>query len=180
MKKILFMVMILFMGFNHGHAQEVIPSNQTVIRLTVVKDDKILMRKTPYGWMTPAVYYTKRQTPTEVLDSLRITFGIKTTIPYLKGLFTYKYDFKPTADIRLLYVSHYESGELKSTVKDEEVYWLPIDEALDKLEETVPSLRKMTKQILNYPETIWGGSFLLYREKGNLTSMMEESFYSVI
>lgn len=179
MKKVIFLLLLIFISLNDNLiAQEHPQPNQTIIRLTIIKDnDKILMRKTKFGWMTPAVYYKERQTISEVLDSISGVYGITISNPNLKGLFTYKYDFKSTSDMRQLYVANYKSGQLKPEVGEEEIYWVPIKEALNKLKSTVPSLMQMTKQILDYPNTLWGGSFILFREKNKINSRMEEEFY---
>ncbi|WP_375578638.1 hypothetical protein ABWH96_16655 [Marivirga tractuosa] len=166
---------------NHVQAQEAPPSNQTIIRLTIVNDNnEILMRKTQYGWMTPAVYFTERQNIHEVLDSLTAVYGIKTSVPDLRGLFTYKYEFKSTADMRQLYVANYESGTLKPSTNEEEVYWMPIKDALIKLESTVPSLKQITEQTIDHPNILWGASYILYRKNGNLSSKIEEGFYPLM
>ncbi|UGU15888.1 hypothetical protein LS482_19685 [Sinomicrobium kalidii] len=181
MKTFILMSLTGFLAFsNPGYSQEPPPVNQTVIRLTIIKDtDKILMRKTPYGWMTPSVYYKERQTIREVLDSISESYGITISEPFLKGLFTYKYEFKPTADMRQLYTAHYESGTLKSPSENEEVFWMPVEEALEKLENTVPSLKQMTRQTIEFPEILWGGSFILFRENNKLNSRIEEDFYTL-
>lgn len=182
MKKTISIFLLCLTGiFSYGQAQETQPTNQTIIRLTVVKDnDKILMRNTKYGWMTPAVYFKEKQNIREVLDSMSGLYGIKISDPNLKGLFTYKYEFKTTADMRQLYVANYKSGSLKPSAEGEEVYWIPINEALDKLESTVPSLKQITKQIIEYPNTLWGGSFILYREHEKMKSRIEEDFYPLM
>ena len=149
MEKVIFLLLLILIGLNDNViAQDNPQSNQTIIRLTIIKDnDKILMRKTKFGWMTPAIYYKERQTISEVLDSISGVYG------------------------------NYKSGQLKPKVGEEEIYWMPIKEALNKLESTVPSLMQMTKQILDYPNTLWGGSFILFREKNKINSRMEEEFY---
>lgn len=182
MRNLALTLIIWFLSIiNYVHAQEAPPSNQTIIRLTVVNDnDEILMRKTQYGWMTPAVYFTERQNIHEVLDSLAGAYGIKISAPDLRGLFTYKYEFKSTADMRQFYVANYESGTLKPSTKEEEVYWMPIKEALNKLETTVPSLKQITEQTIDHPNILWGASFILYRENGNMSSKIEEDFYPLM
>ncbi len=138
------------------------------------------MRETEYGWMTPAIYFKEKQNVHEILDSLPGVYGIKISTPKLNGLFTYKYEFKPTADFRQLYTAKYESGDLKSTVGKEKISWMPIDEALIKLGLTVKSLEDMTRQIIEHPKTLWGGSFILFRENGKLKSKIEEEFYPLM
>ncbi|MEE9378708.1 MAG: hypothetical protein V3V33_11820 [Candidatus Lokiarchaeia archaeon] len=176
---ILFFLLTSIIGFSQN--QSVSPTNQTIIRLTIIKDNKILMRETGYGWMTPAIYFKGKQNVHEILDSLSGVYGIKISPPKLNGLFTYKYEFKPTADFRQLYTAKYESGDLKLIVGKEKICWMPIEEALLKLGSTVKSLEGMTKQVLEYPETIWGGSFVIDKDANwKLTSRVEENFYPLM
>lgn len=182
MNKTALILLLICIGLiDNIKAQQAPPSNQTVMRLTIVRDnDKILMRKTQYGWMTLAVYYEERQTIHEALDSISKAYGIVISKPSLKGLFTYKYDFKTTADMRQLYLAYYESGDIKSPTEDEEVFWMPIEEALEKLGTMVPSLKQMTKQIIEHPNILWGGSFILFEENGKMNSRVEEDFYALM
>ena len=178
MKKKMFVLFMVLGVFVRSSAQVPEPVNQTIIRLTVVKDgDKILMRKTPYGWMTPAVYFKEQQSIQEVIDEMAGSYGVQISGIGLRGLFTYTYDFKPTADIRQLYVANYVRGTLVSPSKNEEVYWMAIEEALGKLGATVPALKEMTKQILDKPDKVWGGAFNLFKVNGNMKSSMAEDFY---
>lgn len=171
---ILYFLLTTILGFSQNTVQ---PTNQTIIRLTIIKGDKILMRQTEFGWMTPAVYFKKKQNVHQILDSISNVYGIKIGIPKLNGLFTYLYEFKPTADFRQLYTAKYKSGKLKSTVGKEKIHWISIEEALIKLASTVKSLEQMTSQIIKHPETLWGGSFILFRANGKLKSKIEEEFY---
>ena len=183
MKKIVPMLLICLVSISvFGQNQKVVPTNQTIIRLTIIKDtNKILMRETEYGWMTPAIYFKEKQNIQEITDSLANTYGIKIKNLNLNGLFTYKYKFKPTADFRQLYTAKYESGDLKSTIGKEKLSWIPIEEALIKLGSTVQSLEDMTRQIIEYPETLWGGSFIIDKDANwKLTSKVENKFYSLM
>ena len=182
MKKIFPAILICLASISiFGQNQKTEPTNQTIIRLTIVKDnDKMLIRETEYGWMTPAVYFKEKMNLQEIIDSLSSVYGIKISELNLNGLFTYKYVFKPTADFRQLYTAKYESGTLKPTVGKEKIYWMPIEEALVKLDSTVQSLEEMTKQVLEYPNTLWGGSFIIDRIDGKLTSNIEGQFYPLM
>ena len=183
MKKIIPGLLICLASISvFGQNENVKPTNQTIIRLTIIKDSsKILMRETEYGWMTPAVYYKEKQNIHEITDSLSNVYGIKISNLNLNGLFTYKYKFKPTADIRQLYTAKYDSGDLKETVGKEKIYWMPIEEALTKLGTTVQSLEAMTRQVIEFPETLWGGSFVIDKDANwKLTSEIEEKFYSLL
>ena len=182
MKKIIPVILICLVSISiFGQNKKVEPTNQTIIRLTIIKDNnKILMRETEYGWMTPAVYFKEKQNVQEITDSLANVYGIKISDLNLNGLFTYKYVFKPTADFRQLYTAKYKNGDLKSIVGKEKIYWMPIQEALVKLGSTVQSLEDMTKLIIEYPATLWGGSFVIDRVNGKLTSKIEGNFYPLM
>ena len=155
------------------------PKNNTIIRLTILNDaGEMLIRDTKYGWMTPATYHNKRQNINEVIDSLILNYGIEISEPNLAGIFTYKYEFKPSADIRILYVARLTAGELISESGEEKLYWMSQKEAIEKLQTTVPSLGEMTNQILDYPQIIWGGSYTLFRDNdNNLKSKVTEPFF---
>ncbi|WP_117880845.1 nuclear transport factor 2 family protein [Aureibaculum luteum] len=151
--------------------------NSPVIRLTILNDkNEILIRKTKYGWMTPAHRFYSKQNINRVLDSMATNYGVTIKDIELAGMFTYKYTFKDKADTRQFYVAKYKSGTIKS-IKDEDLFWLPKDEAIKKLDSTVSSLGLMTNQILEYPNTLWGGSFILDKVDGKLQSKVEEKFY---
>jgi hypothetical protein len=54
---------------------------------------------------------------------------------------------------------------------------MPIEEAISKLSNTVSSLGEQTRQVLSFPSTLWGGSFILNRVNGKLVSKVENEFY---
>lgn len=153
--------------------------NKNVIRLTILNDKgELLIKESDYGWMTIATFHTQRQTINEVVDSISKNYGIKITKPKLLGIFTYKYVFKKSADIRQLYVANYIKGDLKTDKNKHNLLWLPKEEAIEKLKTTVPSLGEMTEQILNFPDEVWGGSFLLDKDENwKLSSKKIEEFY---
>ncbi len=155
--------------------------NKTVIRLTILNENgDILMKKSDYGWMTIATFYTETQNINEVIDSLSNEYGIEITKPSLAGVFTYKYKFKESSDIRQLYTANYIKGNLESSKDKHNLTWLPKEEAIEKLKETVPSLGQMTEQVLNFSNVVWGGSFLLDRDENwKLSSEITEDFYPI-
>ena len=176
-----FLIAVFFLASaNHAWSQtsNIQSNNQTIIRLTVMNDKgEILMRETENGWMTLSMYYNKRQNIHEAIDSLVKVYGIEVSQLNLCGLFTYKYDYKPSTDMRQFYLANFTKGVLRTPNEKEKLHWLPIDEAIDKLSTTVESLGAMTRQIIKYPDTLWGGSFLLSRKEGKLISTVEEEFY---
>lgn len=153
--------------------------NKTVVRLTILNENgDLLMKKSDFGWMTIATFHTERQNINEVIDSLSAKYKITITKPNLSGVFTYKYTFKASSDIRQVYVAKYIKGDLESV--DDNLSWLPKEEAIAKLKSTVPSLGEMTEQILDFPNVVWGGSFLLDRDENwKLSSKMTEDFHPI-
>ncbi len=102
------------------------------------------MRKTKFGWMTPAHRFYSKQNVHQVLDSMATNYGITIKKTKLGGLFTYKHTFKEKADTRQLLVAKYKSGTIKSPHKDEDVLWLSKEETIKNLDAMVPSLGLMT------------------------------------
>lgn len=174
-------LVIVFIVFFAIQLQSQQKENYSAIRLIIENNkSEILMRKTKYGWMTPAINHKTRQTQKEVLDSLSSSYGIKITDLKLTGVFTYKYSFVNVVSTRLFYGAKFKSGAIKSSGLNEEVFWLTKKDALAKLGETVKSLKLMTNQVLTFPNTLWGGAFLLHRDKqNNLISRQLEGFYSL-
>jgi len=107
MKKIfLLFIMVLISISTFSQSAENPPPNKTVVRLIILNDNgDILMKESSLGWVTIASFYTQRQSFNQVIDSLTSTYGVKITKPNLAGVFTYKYNFKKSADTRLLYVA---------------------------------------------------------------------------
>lgn len=155
--------------------------NKIVIRLTILNDNgDLLMKKSDYGWMTIATFHTERQNINQVIDSLSKAYGITISKPNLAGVFTYQYKFKKSSDTRLIYRANFIKGDIKSAKGNHNLTWLPQKEAIQKLKTTVSSLGEMTEQVLKFPETIWGGSFLLDRDKNwKLSSKVVEEFHSI-
>ncbi|GGG12628.1 hypothetical protein GCM10011344_11680 [Dokdonia pacifica] len=153
--------------------------NTTIIRLIILNDNgDILLKKATVGWLTIDTAFKKRQTINEVIDSLSIKYGISISQPNLKGVFTHKYAFKNTTYIRQLYVARSTTNELP-TNKNVEFIWAPKEEAIEKLSGTLPAIGEMVNQIIAYPDVVWGGSFLVDRKNGKITSKMTEDFYPI-
>ena len=133
----LFLVIITNTLFGQPSAIE--QPNKSVIRLTVVNDKgDILLKKSPLGWVTIATFHTKRQNFNQVLDSLTNTFGIEISKPELGGLFTYTYNFKNSADTRLMFKAKYLGGEIKQGVKGYYFTWFPVSITMNHLVSIIP------------------------------------------
>lgn len=150
--------------------------NFSVTRLIILNENnEMLMGREDYVWAPPGAMFNQRQFINEELDSLALTYGVEIDDVELRGYFAYKYDYHPYATTRAYYVAKYKGGTPKATAPTEEVKWLPMEEALDI--STVTSIRQSTMQILDYPNTVWGGSFMVSRTDTSHPTVIVEPFY---
>ncbi|WP_299442692.1 NUDIX hydrolase [uncultured Aquimarina sp.] len=153
--------------------------NFTVQRLIILNDkNEILMSREESVWATPSLVYNKRQFLKEGLDSLSNAYGIKVTDLELRGQFSYKYDYHPYATLRNYFVARYVSGELTVPNGLAEAKWIPVDQAIEK--NTVTSIKEITKQIMEFPNVVWGGSFMVSHVGDEHPTKMVESFYPLL
>lgn len=179
MKKIAILIVFAYsiLSCNTAENEHQSPThNFTVQRLIIMNDaNEILMMREESVWATPSLIYTKQQFLKEGLDSLSNAYGIQTTVPKLRGYFSYKYDYHPYATLRSFFVAHYVSGEIRIPEGVHEAKWVPLEEAIEK--NSVTSIKQITKQILKFPNTVWGGSFLVSHIGEEHPTKMVEDFY---
>jgi hypothetical protein len=155
--------------------------NYTIQRLIILNAQKqVLLEKGRNGWMTPSLRSNENQSLKEGLDSLANGIGISIKVIKLSGLYTYKY--KDLADHKVVsyrshYLAKYVSGELiQPSQAGREYKWFAVKSAVDSISNE--ALKAETNQILKYPKTLWGGSFLLVFKHDKLESAkMTEDFY---
>lgn len=161
-------------GQNNPHRDPT--HNFTVHRLIIVNDQhEMLMIREQHVWATPSFVYHERQYVKESLDSLARAYGLQISDVKLRGQFSYKYDYHPYATLRHYYQAKYVDGEVVVPEGMAEVKWLPIDEAI-KIN-TVTSIKQITEQIMKFPETIWGGAFMVSHVGDEHPTKMVEPFY---
>ncbi len=185
MKKLLFVFLFLLPGMLFAQSspdKAVKADNYTILRLLLMnQQEEILLVKYKTGWLTPSLRYNENQSIKGALDSLAKEFGYEITTPQLRAMVTFQFDFKPVVSIRTHYAAHISKGSLKSPKDVAEVKWVSRKEAeqLMSLPETlaVDAIRITTMQILNHPESIWGGSFLV-PETGTACKVLEP-FYAI-
>ncbi|MFD2561614.1 NUDIX hydrolase [Aquimarina rubra] len=172
---ILSLVALSFLGCNQNSHQP--PThNFTVQRLIIINDNnEILMSREENVWATPSLIYNKRQYLKEALDSLSNAYGVKIADLELRGKFSYKYDYHPYATLRDYFVARYVSGEIKIPEGLAEAKWMPIPEAIEK--NSVTSIKEITKQIIEFPDVVWGGSFMVSHVGDHHPTKLVEPFY---
>lgn len=150
--------------------------NFTIQRLIILNDNnEVLMMREKSVWATPSLLYSKRQFLKEGIDSLANAYGVQIKNLELRGKFSYKYDYQPYATLRDYFVADYSSGQVKIPKGMDDAKWMPLDEAIEQ--NTVTSIKQITRQIMQYPDVIWGGSFMVSHVGDDHPTKMVEPFY---
>lgn len=151
-------------------------SNFAVMRLIVINDNnEMLLLLDENVWAPPSFIFRERQYIKEGLDSLSAAFGIVTSPPKMHGYFGFKYDYHSQATTRSYFMATHVSGEIKVPKPYKTVEWVPVNEALERI--SVTAIQQITKQIIYYPNIVWGGSFMVsHTEKDHPTKIVEH-FY---
>lgn len=152
--------------------------NFTLQRILIFNEhNEMLMSREESVWAAPFLLYQERRLLKEGLDSLANTYGIRIADVELRGQFSYTYDYHPHASLRTYFVANYVSGELKIPAGLAEVKWMPIPEAIDS--NSISSIKAITKQITDYPDVVWGGSFMVREDGEEHPTEQVEPFYAL-
>lgn len=181
MKKLLclsFFILIALVSF----AQETGNDSYTIQRLLIYNQNgKILLEQNDFGWMTPALRHNSKTTIVDGLMDLASEYNLKISSPKIAGIFMFMSDYKPISQFRQHYSSTMVDGQLKVPENKKDAQWFSISKAIEMM--SLPDnkaplvIRDMTKQLLYYPEIIWGGTFLLSKKDGKLSYKTVENFY---
>jgi len=157
--------------------------NYTVLRLTVENErGEILLEKIADGWMTPAARSNQNRTVRESLAALAKDLGVSIATPRLAGLFSYQFRENPVdpnhaaVSFRAHYTARLDGPVGKPADAAKQYRWV----ARDRLDEfvTIQALNKELHQILDHPDTLWGGAFVLSFEGDKMVSTEQtEAFY---
>ncbi len=152
--------------------------NFTLQRLIVQNDaGEILMEQYEQGSSPPSMYSNTRQSVKESMDSLALSLGIKISNLELRAYPTYKFAYHGQVSFRSYFVAKYVEGDLKKSTNAATMKWMPVEEALSKI--PVKAIRLITKQVLEFPETVWGGSFLISENGERHETEVIEKFYPI-
>jgi len=174
-------ILFICLSLNVSAAEESIDS-YTIQRLIITNPKgEILLEKNTFGWMTPALRHNSKVTLKDGLSNLAAEFGLTISSPKIAGIFLSLSGYKPISHFRQHYRSNYRAGELKVPENRLDAQWFPINKAIKMMslpDTKAPfSIRDMTQQILNYPEIIWGGTFLVNKKNGIFIYEAIEGFY---
>lgn len=179
MKKILITFTLLFISNIIVSQSKKKEPNVGVIRLVILNDNnEVLIKKASIGWVTVDTFLNETKTINEVIKGLSNKYGLSIGKPQLKGLFTYKFNFKNSSSLRQVYVVKSLTNKLPNKTNTE-FHWVSKSEAVRKLKSTIPSLGEIVSQVLSHPQIVSGGSFMVKRHGGKLDSFQTEDFYVV-
>lgn len=182
MKNLILLIAVCF-AFQ-SYAQDTQNDSYTIQRLIIYNaEGKILLEKHKNGWMTPALRHNTKVSTNDGLNSLASEFGLKTSSPQLAGIFTFIPEYKPQSSFRQHYKSKVVGGILKTPKGKLDAQWFSPKKAIEmmSLPETklILAIRDMTKHILNHPDEMWAGTFLLWKENEKTHYKTTEAFYSI-
>lgn len=181
MKKTVLLLFLVFFGLKI-FAQETGNDSYTIQRLIIYNQQgEVLLEKNDFGWMTPALRHNSKTTIKDGLMNLASEYGVKVTSPKIVGIFMFMADYKPISQFRQHFSCTIVDGKLEVPENKKDAQWFSISKAIEmmSLPETKAPLviRDMTKQLLYYPEIIWGGTFLLSKKDEKITYTTTEEFY---
>lgn len=183
MKKIatIFLLSIVTMSV---FAQETGNDTYTIQRLLVFNEKgKVLLEKHENGWMTPALRHNTIVSTNEGLKQLATSFGLEISTIQLAGNFMFLPEYKPQASYRQHYTSKKVSGELKIPEGKLDAQWFTPKKAIEYMSlpdtKLIFAIKDMTKQILENPETLWGGTFKLWKVENKTQYKLSEEFYAI-
>ena len=179
-KSLLLLVLILFAL--SSSAQETGNDSYTIQRLLIYNQQgEILLEKNDFGWMTPALRHNSKVSIKDGLIDLAADFGLYISSPKIAGIFMFISDYKPISQFRQHYSARLVDGKLNVPENKKDAKWFPISKAIEmmSLPETKAPLviRDMTKQLVYYPEIIWGGTFSLSKKNDIISYTILEAFH---
>lgn len=128
-------------------------------------------------WVTPGLYSQNKELTNENLHKLAAEYGLTITQPSLRGVFVLNNQKTNTDLNRYFFNVQVTGGALKIPDNIEAIKWLPVNEAMKVI--TFPHINMLIKQIVDYPDVVWGGTVLRYKEENKLKSKMTKSFYPI-
>jgi hypothetical protein len=174
-------IVLSFLSLNASASENSIDS-YTIQRLIIINPKgEVLLEKNAFGWMTPALRHNSKESIKDGLDNLAREFGLTISSPKIAGIFLSLSGYKAVSHFRQHYRANYQSGVLKIPGDRVSAQWFPIIKAIEMM--SLPStkapfsIRDMTQQVLNYPEVIWGGTFLINKKDDKFIYDVIEDFY---
>ncbi|KTE25685.1 MULTISPECIES: hypothetical protein [unclassified Sphingopyxis] len=150
-------------------AETVEDPNYTTQNLMIYNDrGQVLLQRNFMGWSTPGLRYDKRVSIRQSLGELASNYGLTISDLRLSGLFSYQYGYTPAISTRSHYSATAAGGTATAPKGIDEVRWFDRADAIAAIasdtQKSPPALVAISRQMLSHPETIWSGSFYIWRE----------------
>lgn len=157
--------------------------NYTTQNLIIYNEQgHVLLQRNFMGWSTPGWRYDDRVTLSEGLHQLARRYGVEISDLRLAGLFTYRYTYTPAMSTRSHYSARLVGGTPKAPQGFEELRWFSPRDAVaaigDDSQRSPQALVQLSRQMLENPDTIWGGAFHIRQEGQRYLSEMTEPFHA--
>jgi hypothetical protein len=128
-------------------------------------------------WVTPGLYSKNPELTNHHLVQLAKEYGLTVSKPNLQGVFLLKNEQAKTVSNRSFFKVNIIEGEIKKPQNIDTIKWLPANEAKEII--TFPHINILLQQIIDFPDKVWGGSILRYKEDGEFKAKMIKDFYSL-
>jgi len=174
MDKILFLLMILLALPLFAQEYDEISEFHRLLIFNAKNEIMVAKIKNTDYWVTPGLYSKNKALTNNNLYKLAANYGLTVTQPKLRGKFILNNN-KGLVSNRTFFKVNVSGGDLKKPNNIEELNWLPLNDALKVI--TFPHINMLIKQIMDYPDVVWGGTVLRYKENNTLKSKMTTDFY---
>ena len=179
MKKIIVVILIVLCQSATAQVETDVSIFHRLLLLNSQNELMVVKIEKANFWVTPGLYQTKKQTLKNGLDSIASTYGIEIKELKLNGTFLLKRDLngKTTTSMRNVFTAKIKNSNIKKPDGIEEIQWLPVDKALEKI--TFPHINLMIKQLMTKPDKVWGGTLLQYKTNNAWKTKIIEEFYTL-
>ena len=179
MKKVIVVILIILFQSVNAQVEKDISIFHRLLLLNSQNELMVVKIENTDFWVTPGLYQTKKQTLKTGLDSIAATYGIEIKQLKLNGTFLLKRELngKTTTSLRNVYTAKIKNSNIKKPDGIEEIQWLPMKDALEKI--TFPHINLMIKQLMTAPDKVWGGTLLQYKENDTWKTKIIEEFYTL-
>lgn len=126
-------------------------------------------------WVTPGWYQNQDSTIKEGLTNLAESYALEIHNPQLRGVFILRMGLDQKVSTRLIHSAKALNENYKLPDGIDQVKWLPVDQALEVI--NLPHIQYQIKQIMAYPEAVWGGTQKMRWEGGVNKFEVVEDFY---
>ncbi|WP_196138950.1 NUDIX hydrolase [Aliikangiella sp. G2MR2-5] len=128
-------------------------------------------------WVTPGWYQNSTQSIAQGFGLFEEEYSLEITEPRLAGIFMLKNEKDAIFSIRNFYIAHATPQRLSLPEMIEQVEWLPIEKALEKI--TFPHIKLLVEQVHLKPEQLLSGTVKRFKEGDIYRAVVTEDFFQL-